>query len=492
MGALYYSHLKRMQCIKQTMPGVQIIEMWECDWDKISPKSSKVHEPLNPRDALFGGRTNAFKLHHKCGPHEQIKYQDYTSLYPDIQKYGVFPIGHPQIFTENFGDVSNYFGLIKCRILPPQNLYIPVLPARFNSKLIFTLCNQCALDQQAHCNHSQDQRILTWTWVTLEVQEAIKHGYQVIEIIEVWHYSSSAQYDRYSKSGGIFTDYVNTFLKFKTESSALPEGYSDEEEFRAAFFENEGIMLGPVQKNSGLRSVAKLMLNSFWGRFGMKTNRVSYKIISEPAEWFDMLNDDQYVIHNVDFVRENLIQVFYSKHSEMQDDNSEINVPLAAFVTCQARLKLFRELVKLDDRVLYFDTDSIIFISRPFEYEPALGGFLGEFTNEIDSEEGEYIEEFVSAGPKNYAYKLNTGITHCIVKGFSLNSSASEQINFESIREIVLNNQSQKIEVEQLKFTRNKHDWSVSSYDQKKMYGFVYDKRILFENLSTLPYGYLE
>ena len=50
-------------------------------------------------------------------------------------------------------------------------------------------------------------------------------------------------------------------------------------------------------------------------------------------------------------------------------------------------------MIKLGQRVLYFDTDSIFFISRPGEYEPKLGDFLGEFTNEINPSEGDFIQE---------------------------------------------------------------------------------------------------
>ena len=55
------------------------------------------------------------------------------------------------------------------------------------------------------------------------------------------------------------------------------------------------------------------------------------------------------------------------------------------------------------------------------EYEPQLGDYLGEFTNEIDPKEGNYIKEFVSAGPKNYGYKLDTNKSHALVNGFAIN-----------------------------------------------------------------------
>ena len=94
--------------------------------------------------------------------------------------------------------------------------------------------------------------------------------------------------------------------------------------------------------------------------------------------------------------------------------NFKTNVVLAAFVTCHARLVLYSELEKLNERVLYFDTDSIIFVTRPGDYVPPTGNYLGDFKNEIS--EG-YIQEFVPAGPKNYAYRLNNGKTKCTIKG---------------------------------------------------------------------------
>ena len=38
---------------------------------------------------------------------------------------------------------ETYFGLIKCLVLPPRDLLIPVLPFRANGKLLFPLCRKC-------------------------------------------------------------------------------------------------------------------------------------------------------------------------------------------------------------------------------------------------------------------------------------------------------------------------------------------------------------
>ena len=51
-------------------------------------------------------------------------------------------------------------------------------------------------------------------------------------------------------------------------------------------------------------------------------------------------------------------------------------------------------------------------------------------------------------------------------------------------------NQKKKIVVDQLKFVKNKKQSSIKTNIEKKKYGFVYDNRALFEDLTTLPFKY--
>jgi len=53
----------------------------------------------------------------------------------------------------------------------------------------------------------------------------------------------------------------------------------------------------------------------------------------------------------------------------------------------------------------------------------------------------EFVVEFVTGGPKNYAYRLITNElekTVCIVRGMTLNYHASKLVNFELIKVILL------------------------------------------------------
>ena len=191
------------------------------------------------------------------------RYVDFTSLYPWCNKSTYNIVGHPEIITENFADISTYFRLIKCTVLPPRGLLHPVLPYRTKDKLMFPLCKACANTlNQNPCTHTDQERAILDTWCHVELMKAIEKGYKILKIHEVWHYPK--------QTDELFKEYVNTFLKIKQEASGYPkECVTDEQKQRYIddYYEHEGIRLNPnkIKYNPGLRSLAKLMLNSLWG-----------------------------------------------------------------------------------------------------------------------------------------------------------------------------------------------------------------------------------
>ncbi|PFX18240.1 hypothetical protein AWC38_SpisGene17386, partial [Stylophora pistillata] len=72
-----------------------------------------------------------------------------------------------------------------------------------------------------------------------------------------------------------------------------------------------------------------------------------------------------------------------------------------------ACLKLYESLERVQQQVLYYDTDSVVCRWKPGDPEILLGDHLGEMTNELD--EGDWMEEFVCAGAKNYGYQTPLG-----------------------------------------------------------------------------------
>ena len=110
--------------------------------------------------------------------------------------------------------------------------------------------------------------------------------------------------------------------------------------------------------------------------------------------------------------------------------NTRGNIFIALFTTVIARLKLYEALDVLQQRVLYYDTDSVIYKSKPDDEKLPLGKFLGQFTDEIS---GDFIDEFGSAGPKSYSYRTNANKTECKSKGLKNTHAVREVLNCESM-----------------------------------------------------------
>ena len=55
-----------------------------------------------------------------------------------------------------------------------------------------------------------------------------------------------------------------------------------------------------------------------------------------------------------------------------------------AYMTCLARVELYKSLGKLGERALYFHTDSVIYCWQPAQADIPLLDFLSDMTNELD------------------------------------------------------------------------------------------------------------
>ena len=129
------------------------------------------------------------------------------------------------------------------------------------------------------------------------------------------------------------------------------------------------------------------------------------------------------------------------------------------------------------------DTDSVLFVDEKTDEGKwksgiATGFCLGDFTDELDS--NTWITEFVSTGPKSYAYKTNNG-THesCKVKGLKLSEAPS--INFNSIKDMIMKyvNEGKEdvIEVPHLHFELNKYYDIHKKLNNIQKFQFAFDVR---------------
>ncbi|XP_018110215.1 uncharacterized protein LOC108712518 [Xenopus laevis] len=491
-------HLKT-QCRKKYLQsrGYQVREIWEHEWKELQVEDHFLHkinfpEPLEPRDALYGGRTNAVKLYHKAAPGEKIFYYDFTSLYPFINKTKAYPVGHPVIYQDKFKDFGTYFGIAKVKVYPPKHLFFPVLPVKMNEKLVFPLCYTCATNGQAtECQHCDEERALTGTWCTMEIQLALEKGYTLAETYEVWHFEQ--------QTTKLFEGYINLHLRDKQEASGYPSWCKDEEQrkkYISDYRDKEGVELREehIAVNPARRQIAKLFLNSLWGKFGQKTNLPNTTVVSDPGEFFRYMFLPEYDVSSFEFMGEETAIVHWKYVDGFPSIGRNSNIFLACFTTAYARLQLYNVLERLQERCLYHDTDSVIFISKGDEWDPPLGDYLGELTSELPDDT--HITEFVSAGPKTYGYKLSTGKTCLKVKGITLNASTVQHLHFDSLKDLVLDfpenanrDEQRKITLQQPVITRDRY-WQIETRPLRKTLKCVYTKRQLTDDFTTLPFGY--
>ncbi len=147
-GVLRRQSDNKLKVLRNTY-NLKVVAIWECLWEKAKQNNPEVMtfmsnytapERLNPRDSLFGGRTNALKLYHQTAEDKRVSYLDFTSLYPFVQSRKTYPIGHPEIIK--ISNRSSRFGVIKCTVLPPRKLLNPLIPFKPpQGKLLFALCS---------------------------------------------------------------------------------------------------------------------------------------------------------------------------------------------------------------------------------------------------------------------------------------------------------------------------------------------------------------
>jgi len=303
----------------------------------------------------------------------------------------------------------------------------------------------------------------------------------------------------------LFSDFVNDTIKGKVEASGWPDGIEDKENYIDSYKNHEQINLDPnnISINPGKSCINKLASNSMWVKFAQHSIKTITKYIDNESDFFKLLADDTITVKDAFLINEENIQIEFEKKSEFAENPQYSSLIIASYVTAHARLELYKLLEVLGKRVLYFDTDSVIFTYKCGEFCPPTGVFLGELTNELptNKDSNVYISKFSSCGAKNYAYEIfypssNTRDYVIKVKGLTLNLTTEKIINFDSMKTIIDNyvdsTQQEKLtlKVPQMKFTINKLNDVFTSYFDKS-YKLVMEKRKLSDNYTTLPFGYV-
>jgi hypothetical protein len=287
-----------------------------------------------------------------------------------------------------------------------------------------------------------------------------------------------------------------------------------------------------------MRQLAKLFLNSLWGKFGMRQDLHQNKLCTTIEELKDLFDDPTIEVLNVSSISDQcVLATFKVRNSEFAELNNFCNIFIAAATTAYARIELFNYLIAVQDRAAYTDTDCVFYESKEGHDLPT-GDLLGQLKNEL--QEGEFITAFVAGGPKTYAYITNMNHVVIKAKGFKHDFTSKNAFTFDNLRElvmafaevsredegvtrVVLQDPKDRIQYNALRraeINANFHqiDPTVPSatahpdclsvyYPQnitrkscfkifnqplQKLYSVYYDKRVVLSNYDTIPYGYIK
>ena len=300
---------------------------------------------------------------------ETLYYYDVNSLYPFCMLHDV-PVGRPIAFEGDIRAVEpEAAGFFYCKIETTAELLHPILQRRVKSpnNTIRTIAG-----------------LGSWTgWVySREIDFLESNGYK-FEILKGYQF----------KLDSVFKGYIEDLYKLRQEFS----------------------------KDNPMNLIAKLLMNSLYGKFGMHQNYDQVHIlkideltslaekISINGKYFDVELLSDYV-HIDD---EHVIVVIKGAHnSESEDDvfhGSDINIAIASSITALGRLYMARAKNSEYYKLYYSDTDSIVINKELPESE--VGKEIGKFKLEY------VIKKAIFIAPKVYGLITSDGTEVIKVKG---------------------------------------------------------------------------
>jgi hypothetical protein len=295
---------------------------------------------------------------------------DANSLYPFVMAKTKMPIGKPIAFSGDIRKVDpDAYGFFFCKITSPAYLEHPILQRKILTK--------------------DGERTIaglgSWTgWIfSKEMDNAFKYGYE-FEIIKGYEF----------QTGDIFSEYINKMYNLRLE----------------------------YEKGHPLNLIAKLLMNSLYGKFGMRLESTKVEMFNLADEFESNLFKDLVDLYGKtvkDFikldnfivtVRDSLLHYEYNEKEDMFH-GLDINIAVASAITGGARMWMSAFKNNPEFTLYYSDTDSYVFNKPLPSY--MVGNKLGQFKLEY------IIDRAVFLAPKVYALITTDGKEIIKVKGLT-------------------------------------------------------------------------
>ena len=317
------------------------------------------------RQAYFGGNSQIFVK----GKDRLVKegyHYDMNSQYPYAMK-NMMPTGNP-IFTNN-KDINYYkLGFVLAKITPPTKEVL--------TNLFIQTRNE---DGSISCPRDTFYEYIS----TVDLKQGLQYGYKA-EIFCGVNFPDACE------EGEIFGQFVDTLYKIKSTST------------------------DPVEKQ-----IAKLSLNSTYGKFAQKEQEYTIKLASKDAvkeilskyhyTYLSEISDELTLIKSGPRINSKLKRL-YKTYSEFNNNNEDLNnldtfvkqrgiptaVQISAIIAAYARtsINIYKNIP--DNIAIASNTDSLI-LSKPLPNE-LIGTELGQWKLEHHFKEGVFVR------PKLYCY----------------------------------------------------------------------------------------
>lgn len=383
-------------------------------------------EEVFARKAFHGGRTEVFK---PLVIEQDMHYVDVQSLYPSVQYYDIMPSGAPVTYVVDSSldgmipipkratDITRTFRVSRDGMLLglAQNVHLFTEHVCGFAEVDFATRHEFVHDPDfiPAIGAMQDGKYIFGTGpanhVVVSFHE-LRQAWDTIVITRV--YRMDVYHGRYD----LFRGYVRHGLKGKIESSKPPSDIDDtvrrHKDRLGIDLDRERCLAPP---NPGLRALHKLNLNSLWGKFGQR--ELGMCVFAKPDEFHQLVAEHMaknILIKHIDIDPEvrNMIAIRYvplkasnrARVSSIVRDRT--NVAVAAYVAASARVRLQTVLLdeKLKGRVVYCDTDSVIYLDDPTkENNVEEGDMLGDWEEEHANPQRSLWNHFVGLAPKTYA-----------------------------------------------------------------------------------------
>lgn len=362
------------------------------------------------KQGLFGGATDMMiPFHFYEAEGRPIYGYDVNSLYASIMKDFELPAGDIHWFQGNILEkMPGVLAFCNCNVIAPKNLEHPFLPVHIGNKSVTGLGE------------------FNGVYYSKEILHAISLGYK-IEVVNGFYFT---------KAEKLFTNYVDSMYNLRLS----------------------------FEKGSPMNYIAKLLMNSLFGRFALDDRYNKIKILDNKEFSKLIMNKVEYPnIKDYELYEDEkkvLVETVYQSETNSFSSNFEnhmSSIGISAAITAEGRIfmsKMFKNNPDLE--LFYTDTDSIFVSKSPEEMNEMYPGIvdskaLGKLKHEYT------IINAVFLAPKCYWMQLQEGNEVVKIKGVKKESLTfameNEGLNFDTFKNLLV--KDSHLEIHQEKWARD-------------------------------------